>query len=236
MIITSDYHTHTIFSHGKGSVEDNVKAAISAGLKEIAIADHSVGHLAYGVRDVEKYLREIERIADKYSDRIVVKKGLELNILSDEGELDIPKGYADCFDILLFGYHKFCSFRGLGGKLHYLLPKSDSDAAVQRNTQAYINALNRYKIDIISHPGYGLPIDKMQVAQAALRRGTFLEINNKHPEFTAEELSQCAKMGIRFSVNSDAHSPEKIGIFGNALEKVKAAGLSCNQVLNAEGE
>lgn len=40
MEILGDYHTHTVFSHGHGSIEDNVKAAIKMGLKEIAITDH----------------------------------------------------------------------------------------------------------------------------------------------------------------------------------------------------
>ena len=34
--MTFDYHTHTTFSHGKGSIEDNVKVAISKGLKALA--------------------------------------------------------------------------------------------------------------------------------------------------------------------------------------------------------
>ena len=45
-----DYHTHTTFSHGKGSIEDNVKAAVAAGLSGIAITDHGPGHLTYGVK------------------------------------------------------------------------------------------------------------------------------------------------------------------------------------------
>ena len=42
-MIYGDYHTHTTYSHGKGRVEDNVKAAIAAGLREIAITDHGPG-------------------------------------------------------------------------------------------------------------------------------------------------------------------------------------------------
>ena len=45
-----DYHTHTTYTHGKGSIEDNVKCAIAKGLKEIAISEHSFSHMAYGVK------------------------------------------------------------------------------------------------------------------------------------------------------------------------------------------
>ena len=40
-----DYHTHTTYTHGKGSIEDNVKCAIAKGLKEIAISEHSFSHM-----------------------------------------------------------------------------------------------------------------------------------------------------------------------------------------------
>ena len=46
--MTYDIHTHTTFSHGKGSMEDNVKAAIEKGLSAVAISDHGPGHINYG--------------------------------------------------------------------------------------------------------------------------------------------------------------------------------------------
>lgn len=234
MRITSDLHTHTVHSHGTGSVDDNVRAAIEKGLSEIAIADHSVGHLAYGVRDVEAYLRAIEDAKKTYADTIKVKSALELNILNEDGLLDIPKGYEDCFDYLAFGFHKFAGFTGFANKLRMYLPKSESKKAVDRNTRAYINAIERYKIDFVTHPGYGLPIDKLRVAEAAVKRGTRLEINNKHPEFTEEELKSCMELGVLFTINSDAHSPEKVGILDNALAKALSAGVPASMILNAE--
>ena len=40
MKIIADYHTHTVYSHGKGSIEDNVKVAIEKNIEKIGISDH----------------------------------------------------------------------------------------------------------------------------------------------------------------------------------------------------
>ena len=49
MILTSDYHTHTVYSHGKGTVLENALVAKEVGLKEIAISDHGFSHPAFGL-------------------------------------------------------------------------------------------------------------------------------------------------------------------------------------------
>ena len=112
MKLLYDHHTHTVHSHGIGTVEQNVAVAISRGLSEIAISDHSVRHAFYAVRDVDAYLKDIDRIREKYKDVIKVKSALELNLLSLDGELDIPRGYENSFDLLLFGFHKLVRFAG----------------------------------------------------------------------------------------------------------------------------
>ena len=35
-----DHHTHTIYSHGKGTILDNVRVAAAKGIRSIAITDH----------------------------------------------------------------------------------------------------------------------------------------------------------------------------------------------------
>ena len=49
MAFFGDYHTHTTYSHGKGSVADNARAAAAVGLKEIAITDHGLRHIIFGI-------------------------------------------------------------------------------------------------------------------------------------------------------------------------------------------
>ena len=50
MLLTGDYHTHTVYSHGKGTVLENALRAKEIGLQEIAITDHGFEQLAFGLR------------------------------------------------------------------------------------------------------------------------------------------------------------------------------------------
>jgi len=105
--ITADYHTHTRFSHGKGTIEENVEAARRRGLKKIVISDHGFRHIGIGmsVRDIDKIRYEIERVSSKYKD-IEVLMGVEANLIGIDGTIDIPWQYIKDFDIILMGFHK----------------------------------------------------------------------------------------------------------------------------------
>ncbi len=234
MNLTFDHHTHTIHSHGTGTVEQNVRSAIARGLSSVAIADHSVRHAFFAVGDVEAYLKDIEKAKEKFKGAIDVKSALELNLLSLDGELDIPHGYENSFDLLLFGFHKMVRFSGAASALSFTLPKSQSEKAMRRFTGAYISAIENYDVDIVVHLGYGLPVDKVAVAAAAAKKGVLLEINNKHPEFSAGELKNCLRTGIPFILSSDAHRPEDVGLAPHAIEKAQAAGVPPDRIINAK--
>ena len=85
-----DLHTHTTFSHGKGSIEDNVKVAIEKGLKAIAITDHGPGHLTYGIkREAIPIMRkQIDLLSKKYPE-IKIYLGVEANIIDNGNYLDV---------------------------------------------------------------------------------------------------------------------------------------------------
>ncbi|MDD6880048.1 MAG: PHP domain-containing protein, partial [Firmicutes bacterium] len=77
-----DHHTHTVFSHGKGTIEDNVKVASAKGLKSVAITDHGPGHLTYGIKrgKLIGMRQEIERLKPLYPDMEILL-GVEANTL-----------------------------------------------------------------------------------------------------------------------------------------------------------
>ncbi|HRF37126.1 MAG TPA: PHP domain-containing protein, partial [Clostridia bacterium] len=103
--IIADYHTHTTYSHGKGSIEDNVKKSINKGLKTIAITDHGSKHFIFGVseKNLLKQKEEINTILQKYPD-FQLLFGVESNITGIDGGYDITTGFENNFDIILCGF------------------------------------------------------------------------------------------------------------------------------------
>ena len=99
MILTGDYHTHTPYSHGKNTVEENVIAAKSAGLKQIGIADHGFSHIAFGIRrkKIIDYKKECEEASKKHGIDVLV--GIESNIRGIGGAADLTQKDFENFDI-----------------------------------------------------------------------------------------------------------------------------------------
>ncbi|AFK86345.1 PHP domain-containing protein [Thermoanaerobacterium aotearoense SCUT27] len=242
MEIFADYHTHTVFSHGKGTIEDNVKAAIQKGLKEIAITDHGPRHIFFGIRsrNYRKIRDEIDRVNDKFPD-IKVLMGVEANLISLNGDIDVDDELLKYIDILLMGYHTgvspfdFYNLVNLFGKnaaSKYFI--SLKPVVREQNTDAMIKAINKYDINIITHPGAKVDIDTKRLALAAKARGTALEINSSHGYMTVEYVKIAKSVGAKFVIDSDAHTPSRVGDFARGIEIAKKAGLTTNDIINAK--
>ncbi len=242
MKLFGDYHTHTIYSHGTGTIRDNVEAAIKKGLKEIAICDHGPGHYLYGVKRVNIPIMrdEIDRLNEEYSHRdIKILLGVESNITGFDGRIDMDDKLIKLTDILLLGYHYGVtpsSFKG-GLGLYVMNPITKiipigRDRALELNTNAFIRAINNYPITFITHPGSKAKVDIRELARAANKVGTALEINSKHSELSIDSIKIAMEEEVEFIINSDAHSPEDVGNISKALERAKAAGLAMNRIRN----
>lgn len=233
MRLTADYHTHTVHSHGKGSVDDNVEAAIKQGLNGVGITDHSIGHPLYGIRrrNIGHYLSCIDRAKEKYAGRIEVRAGVELNLIGLDGSVDLPEGV---FDTVIMGYHKAAMCRDLRTIWTFATPGRSGRADVI--TQGYIRAMQRHRIDIISHPGYGVPVNIPLLAQACADYGVLFEINEKHGDLHPDDIAVAAATGTRFVISSDAHRPEHVGQASAALELAQRAGLTTENIANVTEE
>ena len=247
MAFFGDYHTHTLYSHGKGTVEENVLAAIKRGLKEIAITDHGFHHMTYNVRKMDWPFirRDVDRMRKKYP-MINILLGLEINLVSLDGGLDITPADIKYLDILVCGYHKVVKPERLRDQFGFFLPNLILDAfhrttkaQMIRNTDAYIKALSKYDIDIISHICNGAAVDVTEVAKAAAFYGTLIEINNKNikpktlcSSCTDKQWEQILATDARFVVDSDAHKVEAVGHFERAESLIERIGIPYDRIEN----
>ena len=238
----ADYHTHTRYSHGKGTILDNVVAARRKGLREIGISDHGSAHLSFGMKkgDLKKMRQEIDSI-NKNTSGIQVLLCVEANLISMDGDIDIDEDDRQYLDMVLMGYHTaifphtFADLRGLyvnniGAKIFpsiYNRVKND-------NTMALIKAINKNSIDIITHPGAVIPIDTRELARCAASVGTALEINCSHGYLTLEHIKIAMEEGVSFVISSDAHKPSAVGNFDSGVKKAALAGLTADKIINAE--
>ncbi len=243
MILYGDYHTHTKYSrhgHGKGTILENASVALNKGLKQIAITDHGFNHLYYGVRrrDMPEVKDEILNAREVTGVDILL--GVESNLISQKGDIDIKESDFEYLDILLMGNHtlvKMCSFDDTMKMMvanTFGSPYAPSKERLSRNTTAFLRALDKYPIDIITHLNYGCPTDTLAVARLAKEKGTLIELNGKRINFTDRELEIMAEEGVKFIVDSDAHSPARVGECNNAMNIIFRLGLPISQVVNID--
>lgn len=238
MTLYGDYHTHTVYSHGKGSIEQNVLRAARKGLREIAVADHGFNHVTYGVRrkDMPHMRAQIEEMKVKYPS-ITVYLSVEANILDARGHIDVRPSDKPWLDIVVCGYHKLVFSPSPTAPFAYFLPNNmgcSGAKTVARNTEAYVNALEKNEIDILSHPGNYCKCDIAEVARACKHFGTYFELNGKRIKITDNELAAAAQEGCEFVVDSDAHTPRRVGDVSGALAAMERVGIPPSAVANLD--
>jgi putative hydrolase len=142
--------------------------------------------------------------------------------------------------MLLVGFHKGAMPKSIkdGYNLYfknYLAKRFPSlrEECRKRNTQAMIKAINKYDIDIITHPGEYIDIDTKELARAAAKRGTALEINSSHGFLSVEYVKIAMEEGVNFVIDSDAHRPEDVGNFEKGIRVAEEAGLPVDRIINA---
>ncbi len=244
MILTGDYHTHTPYSHGKNTIEENAQRAKALGLKQIGIADHGFSHITYGIskKKGEQYRAECRSVAQKLGIEVLV--GMEANILGVEGKTDLTEKDYDLFDIFLCGNHilvwydKFSDFTayGLGNIFSRNFCKKPSEKLLARNTKAYINVIKNNPVDILTHLNFKCPAKAVEVAKCAADYGTYIELNSKKIHLTDEELNDIAiKTEVRFVIDSDAHSSARVGDIKIVEEQLNRLHFPLDRIDNIDG-
>lgn len=229
-----DHHTHTTYSHGKGSIMDNVKAAHDKGLQSVAITDHGPGNFCYGMKmaRIPEMRADIAEAEKAYPD-VKVLLGVEANTVLKAPYVDIEDSQWEDLDIVLAGFH----FAVLGSGMIPNRLGIRSQSLLVQNTDMILNTLyyaeeQGHHIEILTHPGDKGPFDIPEIARACEQTGTLMEINGKHPHLTAEEIKQAEPYDVKFVISSDAHIPANVGAFRPQLMRALEAGLDPERIVN----
>ncbi len=241
MIYYGDYHTHTFYSDGRSSITENIESAISKGLKEIAITDHSITSPSWGALSHKKLIKQTKEIGKAralYGDKIDILHGIEADIRGLNGSVGLtPEIFSKC-DILLVGYHSFAKavsvkdWRQLFVNAYLSFIFKPSKRVIARNTRALINAIRRYPIDIVAHINHLFKVDCYEVAKACVDYGTYIELNEKHLNLSDADFQNITKTGVGLIANSDAHHYSSIGEFKRIESFLKRHNYPIDKLVN----
>ncbi|MDO5690286.1 MAG: PHP domain-containing protein [Tissierellia bacterium] len=239
----SDFHVHTQYSkngHAKGSIEEVVLAAREAGLTEVLISDHGPGHFLFGIHrsQLPEIRREIDRLNGVYED-IDVLMGLESNVMSYRGSIDLEPEDLAYLDRLSVGFHYGIMPRDLWSFFLFMILNPLSKLipplrayVTRENTNALVRIVKRYRPTIITHPGSKVPLDIRSLARVCGEFGTALEINSSHGDLNDEGICIALKEDVKFSLGSDAHSPRRVGDLTYSIEALSRLGVAPERLIN----
>ncbi|MBT2368533.1 DNA polymerase/3'-5' exonuclease PolX [Streptomyces sp. ISL-10] len=221
--IRGDLHTHTDLTDGLAPLEDMIAAAADLGYAYFAITDHAPNLAMQRMTD-EKMLAQRERVRelDRKHHGMRLLHGTELNI-GPEGEVDWPDEFLAGFDLCVASVHS-----------HFNQNRREL-------TRRLLRACENPHVAIIGHPTTrllgkrpGIDADFDAVFEACARTGTALEINS-HPErldLCDEEILRAKRYGVKFAVDSDAHSTTHLPYMRYGVGTAQRGWLTKDDVIN----
>lgn len=245
-----DYHTHTkLCKHAQGDVEQYILKAIELGFHEVGCSDHSPMPNNFDERhrmSLEQYYASyapaVSELAEKYKDRIVVKRGLEAEFLPGSEEWVRRFIGENDFDFVIGSVH----FVVNSEYEKPLFDRAYDEAELESLYEGYFEAVRASArsgmFDIIAHfdliKKFGgrssKKIDELiwEAMKAIKQSDLCIEINTsglRKPEaetYPGEKVLTIAKeMKIPLTLGSDAHKPADVGRdFDKAIALVEDYG------------
>jgi DNA polymerase (family 10) len=221
--IRGDLHTHTNLTDGLSTLDEMVTAAAARGYAYYAITDHAPNLYMQQMTD-EKMLaqRRYVRALDARQGTMRLLHGTELNIDPD-GAVDWPPEFLDGFDLCVASVHS-----------HFNQGRDEL-------TRRIVRACENPYVNIIGHPTTriigkrpGIDVDLEAVFAACARTGTALEIN-AYPDrldLRDEHILWARRHGVKFAINSDAHSTVHLGFLRYGVGTAQRGWLTKDDVIN----
>ena len=220
--LRGDLHTHTNLTDGIASLEDMVAAARKRGYQYYAVTDHAPDLVMQQMTDEKMLAQRAEVAALQDRAGLALLHGTELNIGPD-GSVDWEAGFLAGFDLCVASVH------------------SSFDQDRKTMTERFVTAVENPFVNIIGHPltrklGRRPPVDVDLDAlyEACARTGTALEINASpaRMDLPPEDLAAAKAAGVKFSIDSDAHSLTDLRNIPYGVASARLGGLTDDDVIN----
>lgn len=219
-----DLHIHTnVNPHAYSTLEENIKSAQEKGMRVIAITNHGPA-----LQDSPHWWSLVNmRVIPEYVGDLRVLKGVETNIIDENGNFDINQRIYDVMDIILCGLHTVEAY--------------GDPSDIIKNTRAVINMIRSQKIDIMVHLGNPqFPLEYELVVQEAVKAGVAIEINNSSLKNSRKGsrpnckkiLELCKKYEAMVSLGTDSHISYDIGEFKEAQLLIEEVGYPVESIIN----
>ncbi len=198
-------------------------AAKKRGYQYYAVTDHAPNLVMQQMTDEKMLMQRAEVAALQERAGLTLLHGTELNIGPD-GSVDWEAGFLAGFDICVASIHS-----------HF-----DQDRKTM--TERFIAAVENPYVNIIGHPltrklGRRPPVDVDLEAlyEACVRTGTALEINASpaRMDLPTDDIGAARDRGVKFSIDSDAHSLGDLNNIPYGVASARLAGLTDDDVINA---
>lgn len=224
-----DLHIHTNSSpHAYSTLEECINRAIQYDMEAIAITNH-------GPKLPDSphwWALSNQKVIPRYVENLRILRGVEANIIDDEGHFDLNNRTYKIMDIILCGFHKIDEYGNGKDKI--------------RNTRALINMIKSNTIDVIVHMGNPkYPADYEAVIKVACEYGVAIEINEgslsggarPHSHKNCKKiLKLCKDLGAMITLGSDSHISYTIGEFSGAQELITEIDFPISRIINSSME
>ena len=217
--LQGDLHSHTSVTDGRDDIETMARAAQAAGLRYLAITDHSQAlAMANGLDEARalahaRAIREVNARLDGFT----LLAGIECDIRAD--------GTMDLADDCLAELDLHSGFNQDGAQM----------------TERLLRAVANPWVDVLGHPLGRIILkrephkaDMTQVIAAAAAAGVALEMNAQIDRLDLDDLHarRAREAGARIVISSDAHSTGGLGALRWGVTVARRAWLTPDDVLN----
>lgn len=230
--IKGDFHLHSSYpiepSHdmGQDSMEEMIKKALDLNYQYIGFSEHNPSLSKHNTHEthqiLEKRLNIIEKLKEKYKNKLHIFSLLEVDILPS-GTLAITDEQTRCLDFMLVSVHSV-----------FNMPKTEM-------TKRVLKGLSHPKAKILSHPSgrlinqrSGYELDWNQLFDYCTKHNKALEVN-AYPsrlDINDELIKQAIAKQVSLVINTDSHAASQMELMTYGVSQAKRGWATKHDILN----